>query len=131
MSQTERAFAGPAASTHPAAASAAMSFDFVAATPLSTNRSRDQRSLQGRAVNDAFLDNYQQLPVRKVDHRLSIISVPAKPRAAIVINITALNGMWVTKSIIYAPLKSRRRRKKNTLIASNVPYETVLRSAHE
>jgi hypothetical protein len=48
-----------------------------------------------------------------------------------VINITALNGMWVTKSIIYAPLKSRRRRKKNTLIASNVPYETVLRSAHE
>jgi hypothetical protein len=49
----------------------------------------------------------QQLPVSKslrgghgLHHRLSTISVPAKPRAAIVINITVLVGMCLRKLVI-------------------------------
>ena len=48
-----------------------------------------------------------------LDHRFSTISVPAKPRTAIVINITVLAGMCVRKSIIslhrYSRADARRR----------------------
>jgi hypothetical protein len=45
------AFAGPAASTHPAAASATLSFDFIV-KPLSTNhRSRNQHLSYSSRVN--------------------------------------------------------------------------------
>jgi len=54
---TEMAFAGLTASRHPAAASAALSFDFIV-KPLSTNhRSRHERRFQDNHVNRRFLDN--------------------------------------------------------------------------
>jgi hypothetical protein len=56
---TEMAFAGLlTASTHPAATSAALSFDFMAVIPLNEPpQPPTKRTLQGSPVNYVFLDN--------------------------------------------------------------------------
>jgi hypothetical protein len=52
--------------------------------------------------------------------RLSAISIAAKPRTAIVINITVLAGICVRK-----PLQSRRRQKQEHRNCERVPRMTA------